>query len=109
MTYLLYVIFAAILIGLIVFSSRARRRQAVAQAELVQAINVGSEVMTTSGLYGTVVAKSDDGTVQLAIAPGIEVRWELAALRDVASLPDRFAGTEDAAGGEEPKQDSDQA
>ncbi len=43
--------------------------------------------MTTSGLYGTVVGINDDDTVQLAIAPGVEVKWVLAALRDVASIP----------------------
>ena len=36
--------------------------------------------MTTSGLYGTVVGLNDDDTVQLAIAPGVEVKWALAAL-----------------------------
>jgi hypothetical protein len=46
--------------------------------------------MTTSGLHGTVVARNDDDTVQLSIAPGVEVRWELAALRDLASLPRQF-------------------
>jgi preprotein translocase subunit YajC len=42
--------------------------------------------MTTSGLYGTVTAKNDDGTVTLTIAPGVEVKWATAALRDAASL-----------------------
>ena len=53
---------------------------------------VAPTVMTTSGLYGRVVAKHDDGTVTLAIAPGVEVRWEFAALRDAASLPPTVAG-----------------
>jgi preprotein translocase subunit YajC len=81
-------------LGLIVvlffFSARARRRQATAEATRTERIAVGTEVMTTSGLHGTVVSKNSDGTVQLSIAPGVEVRWELAALRDVASLPDRY-------------------
>jgi hypothetical protein len=46
--------------------------------------------MTTSGLYGTVVAKHDDGTALISIAPGVEVKWAVAALRDADSLPDRY-------------------
>jgi preprotein translocase subunit YajC len=46
--------------------------------------------MTTSGLYGTVVAVNDDETAILAIAPGVEVRWAMAALRDPASLPTAY-------------------
>jgi preprotein translocase subunit YajC len=79
--------------GLLYFSTRARRRQAAAEADRSGRINVGSEVMTTSGLHATVVAKNSDGTAQLSIAPGVEVRWEIAALRDVASLPDRYRRT----------------
>jgi preprotein translocase subunit YajC len=88
--YLPFVIFILIIFGLFAFSARARRRQAAALAQRAERIGVGSEVMTTSGLYGTVVAKNDDESVQMSIAPGVEVRWELAALRDTASLPDRF-------------------
>jgi preprotein translocase subunit YajC len=80
-----------LLIGLLfAFSARARRRQATNEASRNERIAVGTEVMTTSGLHGTVVAKHDDGTASLSIAPGVEVRWELVALRDVASLPNRY-------------------
>ena len=33
------------------------------------------------------VGFNDDETIQLAIAPGVEVKWVLAAVRDVATLP----------------------
>lgn len=85
-----FVIFMVVVIGLLAFSARARRRQARADAERVAKIHVGSEVMTTSGLYGTVVAYNDDETVLLSIAPGVEVKWALAALRDLASLPMQY-------------------
>ena len=90
MSYIPFVIFAVIIVGLLAVSARNRRRTAVAEVERSERIGVGSDVMTTSGLHGTVVAKADDGTVTLSIAPGVEVRWELAALRDVASLPPRY-------------------
>lgn len=89
-----FLIFMIVVVGLLVFSARARRRQAQAQAERSERISVGSEVMTTSGLYGTVVARNDDETVLLSIAPGVEVKWALAALRDIASLPMQYRRTE---------------
>lgn len=90
MTYLPFLIIVALMIAMLAFSARARRRQAAAETERAERIAVGTDVMTTSGLHGTVVAKHDDGTVSLSIAPGVEVRWELAALRDVADLPAQF-------------------
>lgn len=90
-----YVVILVLLVGMLFLSMRNRRRQAAAEAERVQLIDVGTEVMTTSGLYGTVVAKHEDGTVLLAIAPGVEVKWALAALRDIASLPDQYQGRPD--------------
>jgi preprotein translocase subunit YajC len=85
-----FILFMVVIVGLVLFSARARRRQAAAQAEQAASIDVGSDVMTTSGLYGTVVARNDDDTVQMSIAPGVEVRWALAALRDIKSLPPQF-------------------
>lgn len=87
-----FLIFMLVIIGLLAFSARARRRQAQAQRERAERVGVGTEVMTTSGLYGTVVARNDDETVLLSIAPGVEVKWALAALRDVASLPTEYRG-----------------
>jgi preprotein translocase subunit YajC len=85
-----FIVFVIVIIGLLAFAARARRRQAAVQAERAESIAVGSEVMTTSGLYGTVVARHDDETVTMSIAPGVEVKWALAALRDVASLPAQY-------------------
>jgi preprotein translocase subunit YajC len=85
-----YVVVLVLLGGLALLSIRGRRRQVVADAERAERIAVGSEVMTTSGLYGTVVIKHDDGTVQLSIAPGVEVKWATAALRDAGSLAENY-------------------
>lgn len=92
MDYLPLIAFAVIIILFIGYAGRARRKQQAVQTAMVERIGVGTEVMTTSGLYGTVVAKNPDDTVQLSIAAGVEVKWELAALRDVASLPEQFKG-----------------
>jgi preprotein translocase subunit YajC len=85
-----YLVVFVLLGAFMLISVRNRRRQVAADAVRVSRIGVGSEVMTTSGLYGTVVAKHDDGTVLLAIAPGVEVTWAAAALRDAASLAQNY-------------------
>jgi preprotein translocase subunit YajC len=85
-----FLVFIVVVIGLLAFSARARRRQAQAQLEQAERIHVGSEVMTTSGLYGTVVARNDDESVLLSIAPGVEVKWALPALRDLSDLPTQY-------------------
>ncbi len=85
-----YLVLVVVFGGLLLFSSRTRRRQAAREMERVSELEVGAEVMTTSGLYGTVVELNDDGTVLLAIAPGVEVKWATAALRDAESLPPRY-------------------
>jgi preprotein translocase subunit YajC len=84
------ILLVVVMLGLIVASRRKYARARAAQAAQQDRLSVGSEVMTTSGLYGTVVAVNDDDTVILSIAPGVEVKWAKAALRDVASLPDRY-------------------
>jgi preprotein translocase subunit YajC len=85
-----YLAFLAVLFALLLFSQRRRRQQMAQEMVRINQIGFGAEVMTTSGLYGTVVGKNEDGTVQLAIAPGVEVKWALAALRDAQSLPDQY-------------------
>jgi preprotein translocase subunit YajC len=94
---------------MLLFSVRNRRRQVAEEMVRVSRIDVGSEVMTTSGLYGTVVAKHDDGTVLLSVAPGVEVKWAAAALRDAASLaePYRRALEDDAEQSEQAEADTD--
>jgi preprotein translocase subunit YajC len=84
------IVIAVLLLGMLLFARRNRERQAAQQVKLRERITFGTEVMTTSGLYGTVVGVNPDETVQLSIAPGIEVKWALAALRDVESMPNQY-------------------
>jgi preprotein translocase subunit YajC len=85
-----YLVVFVLLAALLLVSVRNRKKAVVDQVERAERISVGTEVMTTSGLYGTVVAKHDDGTVLLAIAPGVEVKWATAALRDADSLAQNY-------------------
>jgi preprotein translocase subunit YajC len=85
-----YLVPIAVLFALFALGQRKRRQQMAQELARVSQIGFGDDVMTTSGLYGTVVGRNDDGTAQLAIAPGVEVKWALAALRDAGSLPGQY-------------------
>jgi preprotein translocase subunit YajC len=64
------------------FMSRRQRRAQEQQMQLQSSLTVGDRVMTTSGLYGTVTDASDDTTVSIEIAPGVETEWLRAAVRE---------------------------
>ena len=96
------IVLALLLLAMLLFTRRNRERAAAQQAKLRDRITFGSQVMTTSGLYGTVTSLNGDDTVQLSIAPGVEVKWAIAALRDVDSLPNQYR---EAIGPEEEKAD----
>ncbi len=85
-----YLLLLVVLGAMMLFTRRNRRRQAAEELVRVSRIGIGTEVMTTSGLYGTVVARHDDGTVTLAIARGVEVKWAAAALRDASALAPNY-------------------
>jgi preprotein translocase subunit YajC len=64
-----------VVIGLMMFFSvRKQKRNQQAQKNLQNSITPGDEVMTSSGLYGTVVSTSDD-TIDLEIAPDMITTW----------------------------------
>ena len=84
------ILLAVLLLAMLLFTRRNRERAAAKQTQLRERITFGTDVMTTSGLYGTVVGMNDDDTVQLSIAAGVEVKWAIAALRDVESIPNQY-------------------
>jgi preprotein translocase subunit YajC len=69
-------------IVLIVLPMRNRSRQLQQTRQLQAMLTVGTEVMTTSGLYGRIVGLGDD-TVELEVSPGVVVRWARAAIAEV--------------------------
>jgi preprotein translocase subunit YajC len=80
-------LFPLLLLGLafvvlIVLPMRARQRVALQTQQLKQSLTLGQEIMTTSGLYGRIVAL-DERTVDLEIAPDVVVRWNRLAVSEV--------------------------
>ncbi|MEO8106297.1 MAG: preprotein translocase subunit YajC [Actinomycetes bacterium] len=58
---------------------RGQQRRAQASATLTESLRVGSDVVTTSGLFGTIVAL-DDAEATLLVAPGVELRFDRRAV-----------------------------
>jgi preprotein translocase subunit YajC len=83
---ILFLLLPIALVLLLVNSQRKRTRQAT---QLQTAVTVGTEVCTTSGLFGTVVALTD-GEVVLDVAPGVHLRFDRRAIGLVvpAEVPD---------------------
>jgi preprotein translocase subunit YajC len=78
------ILIAAAFVVLVVLPNRARNRQ-VQQLQRMQAgLDIGTEVMTSSGLYGRVVRVGADD-IDLEIAPGVLTTWALLAIREVKS------------------------
>lgn len=76
-----------------------QQRRIKAHRAFVETLAVGDEVITTSGLYGTIAALDDDD-VRLELAPGVVVRSARGAIAarpgDVVETPRRrsvVAGT----------------
>jgi preprotein translocase subunit YajC len=82
------IIIGALLLVMVWFSNKNKAKRAAADAERRRNMVVGTRVMTTSGMYGTITAvdPGNDGgqadTVTLEIAPGVDVQWALAAVRE---------------------------
>jgi len=64
---------------------RGQQRRTQEAAQLAADLRVGQDVVTTSGLYGT-VASLDESTVLLLVAPGVEVRYDRRAVARVRDL-----------------------
>lgn len=65
------------------FIVRPQRRQVMAHRVLVANLEVGDEVITAGGLYGTIRALRDD-VIELEVADGVVVRMARAAIARLA-------------------------
>ena len=78
----------AVLIALMFFMSSRTRKQQKQQAEFRSELAPGQEVMTGSGMIGTVVAIDDaSDTVTIETTPGTQTRWLRAAIAKRMDTP----------------------
>ncbi|MEV7011640.1 preprotein translocase subunit YajC [Streptosporangium sp. NPDC051022] len=66
---------------------RPQRKRQQEQVQMQNSLNPGSRIMTTTGLFATVVAIDADDVI-LEIAPGVETRWVKAAVGRVLTPVD---------------------
>jgi len=64
---------------LLFFLMMTQRRRMRAVTDLQQSLQVGDEVVTSSGMYGRIVA-FDDPAVILQVAPGVQLRFDRRAV-----------------------------
>jgi preprotein translocase subunit YajC len=97
-----FLILGLMVLLLFVLPARQRKRMQLQTQAMQESLTVGTPVMTTSGMYGTVAALGDK-TVDLEIAPGVVatfVRQAVLEVRTPAVPGDGTTanGTDDAAG-----------
>ncbi|MCC5579347.1 preprotein translocase subunit YajC [Microtetraspora sp. AC03309] len=63
---------------------RPQRKRQQEQLSMQNSLAPGARVMTTTGLFGTVVGLQDEDVI-LEIAPGVETRWVKAAIGRVVT------------------------
>jgi preprotein translocase subunit YajC len=66
---------------------RPQRKRQQEAAQMQNSLAPGARVMTTTGLFGTVIAVDNEDVV-LEVAPGIETRWVKAAIGRVVTPGD---------------------
>ena len=96
--FLFIIIIAFLLLYLIVV--RPQRRRQNQQRDMLSELQVGDEVLTAGGIYGT-ISHVDENEVTVEIAPEIEVRVARRAIAGVTHEPEEEESDEESAEAEE--------
>ena len=94
----IFILFAVLAVGALWLMSRRTRKQQKDAADVRNNLNPGDEVMTASGLFGTVVDAEGD-VVTLETSPGVTMRWVRAAILKKVE-PAAVDGDDEVAGAE---------
>jgi preprotein translocase subunit YajC len=84
------ILLLVVLVGLLLLMNLSRRRQQREQQNLQARLAPGTEVITASGLYATVVS-IEDTVMVLETAPGQQSRWDRRAVAKVLTPVDELA------------------
>ncbi len=82
----LVLFYGLLILGFYLLAIRPQRQRAKAQAEVRASVQVGSEVVTTAGIHGTVVGVEDDA-LRIEVAPGVQLRFARGAILQVLDAP----------------------
>ncbi len=79
-----YIFILVLLVGMWFLLIRPQRRRQMESQRLLRSLEVGKEIVTAGGLYGTITALDDD-EARVKIAEGVEVRIAKRAIAGVLS------------------------
>src|SRR5881227_781372 len=79
-----YIFILILLIGMWFLLIRPQRRRQMEAQRLLKSLEVGKEIVTAGGLYGTITALEED-EARVKIADGVEVRVAKRAIAGVLS------------------------
>jgi preprotein translocase subunit YajC len=85
------IVIAFLVLYLIVI--RPQRRKQAQQQQMTSELNVGDEVLTAGGIYGT-ISHVDEDRVTVEIAPKLEVQVARRAIAGVLTEPEHETGAE---------------
>lgn len=75
-----FLISLALMVGIFYFLLiRPQQRRVRQQRELVNSLQIGDEVITIGGMFGT-IKRMDDDEVTLEVSPGVDVRMVKSAV-----------------------------
>jgi preprotein translocase subunit YajC len=79
-------IFPLLLVAMVGFLFYSTRKRKAAAQQMHTSLQAGSRIMTTAGLFATVVAIEEDGVV-LEVAPGVHSKYARQAISRVLDSP----------------------
>lgn len=80
-------IFPLLLVAMVGFLFYTQRKRKAQGQQMQSTLKVGSSIMTTAGLFATVVSVEDDGVI-LEVAPGVHSKYARAAISRVLDAPE---------------------
>jgi preprotein translocase subunit YajC len=98
---IIFLYLALLAVAFFMLIVRPQRRQMAARRVLIASLEVGDEVITAGGIYGTIL-KISDGTLRVEVAPGVVLTLarEAVTARPMAPPEPSEAGVDLTAGGE---------
>lgn len=82
-----FLFFPILILALYFMLIRPQQRRMKAQREMLSMIEVGDDVVTEGGIYGT-ISDLDGDTVFLMVADGVEIKVTKASIAGLVVYPD---------------------
>ncbi|HEX9411405.1 MAG TPA: preprotein translocase subunit YajC [Actinomycetota bacterium] len=105
-TSLIFIGFMVVIFYMVLIRPQRRRQQA--QRQLIESLDVGDEVVTLGGMYGT-IRTLDDESITLEVAPGVDIRFARGAVARKLVYDDEEDYADEPSADDEPDSDHEEA